>query len=371
MLILNWRDRLHPRAGGAEVHLHEIYSRLVRTGTRVVLFSCAWPGCPEDEVVDGIEVHRLGSDATYELLCMKNLRRWIRETGADMVVEDFNKLPYFAPVLSTVPVLVQMHHLWRGSIFREASFPVAFAVWAAEQTIRLFYRKAEFCVVSASTAGELAGMGIPRDRIAVVHNGLDHGFYSPAEPEAARAGAAPFVLWLGRLQRYKGVLDALESFALVRGRFPGLRLKVAGSGPFRPEAEKRARALGIGGDVDFLGFVPQEEKLALLRGAEFVLQTSRKEGWGLTVVEANACGRTVVAADSPGLRDSVRDGETGLLYEPGNVEALAAAQERLLSDPGLRKRLEEAALLWAERFTWEGAADATREILERIAGGAR
>ena len=368
ILVLNWRDLRHPRAGGAEVHLHEIFSRLVRAGNEVVLFSCGWEGCAPRENVGGIDVRRFGDDRSYVFICMKNLRRWVRETGADVVVEDFNKLPYFAPLLSPVPVLVQMHHLWRWSIFREASFPVAFAVWCAEQTVRLVYRRARFCVVSPSTEGELAAMGIPRGRIDVIYNGVDRGFYAPGPECPAEPTEPPFVLWLGRLQRYKGVLDALESLALLKTTFPELRLKIAGSGPFRAEAEKRAAELGLSGRVDFLGFVPQEEKLALLRRARLVLQTSRKEGWGLTVIEANACGRAVVAADSPGLRDSVRDGLTGLLYPPGDAAALAAAQARLLENDSEREGMEREALAWASRFTWETAAERTAELLDEVAG---
>ncbi|HTO92995.1 MAG TPA: glycosyltransferase, partial [Bacteroidota bacterium] len=98
--------------------------------------------------------------------------------------------------------------------------------------------------------------------------------------------------------------------------------------------------------------------------------TSMKEGWGLTVVESNACGTPSVAADVPGLRDAVRDGETGLLYRHGDVEGLGACLERILSDGALRARLAEESIRWAARFDWERSATATVEFLERVVSAA-
>jgi glycosyltransferase involved in cell wall biosynthesis len=375
ILVINWRDLRHPRAGGAEVRLHQVYEPMAAAGHRVDLFTCAFEGGAVEEEVNGLHVHRLGADWNFNLLVMLRLRSWIRELQPDVVVEDFNKLPFLTPWLSPVPVLVQMHHLWMGSIFREASLPVALLVWGWEQSLRLVYRGSHFCVVSPSTRDELCSMGPRPENVAIIYNGVDMEFYTPGAnsgagsiaESGANSAQPPFLLWLGRLQKYKGILEALEAFALLAPTHPALQLKVEGSGPFLAQAQARANALGISDRVEFLGFVSEERKRELLRRAVLLLQTSWKEGWGLTVIEANACGTPVVAARAPGLRDSVSDGETGLLCNPGDGADMARAVNSLLDDPARMAQLRHAAVTWAHKFSWREASDQTLQLLQEIA----
>ena len=135
------------------------------------------------------------------------------------------------------------------------------------------------------------------------------------------------------------------------------------------EADLRARLEGRAhtGSVHFEGFVSEEEKVRWLQRAEVLVQPSHKEGWGLTVLEANACGTPVVATRVPGLQDSVQHGETGLLVEGGDHEALAQAIGRILADPSLRDHLVQGALEWADRFSWDAVADAFAVVLSAAA----
>ncbi|MCP4294295.1 MAG: glycosyltransferase family 4 protein, partial [Proteobacteria bacterium] len=235
ILVINWRDIKHPRAGGAEVRLHHVYEPMAARGHRVILITCRFPDCDEYEDVNGIEVHRYGSDHSFASTVFFSLRSWVKEFHADIVVEDFNKLPFCTPLISPVPVMVQMHHLWLGSIFREAPFPTAFTVWFGEQFLRPFYRKHPFCVVSESTKRELRGYGIPDKSIEIIYNGVDLEFY---HQPFAKCEGKPYLFWLGRIQKYKGVLDCCESFKQIASDFPDLNLKIAGSGPFLPELKK-------------------------------------------------------------------------------------------------------------------------------------
>ena len=125
--------------------------------------------------------------------------------------------------------------------------------------------------------------------------------------------------------------------------------------------------MGIAASVRFTGFISEAEKIALLGQAAVVVNTSEKEGWGMTVIEGNACGTPNVSTNVPGLRDSVRDGETGLLTPYGDVNALGDAVVRLLTDSQLRARMVERGLDWARRFSWDNvAADTLRLIDEAI-----
>jgi glycosyltransferase involved in cell wall biosynthesis len=154
----------------------------------------------------------------------------------------------------------------------------------------------------------------------------------------------------------------------VMRRVPQARLVVVGDGPHGPELKLFAARHGLALHVEFRGFVPVAEKTRLLQESWVLVQPSPKEGWGLTVIEAGACGTAVVAADSPGLRDSVRRDETGLLVRYGDDDALAEALVRVLEDAALRERLAQAGVAHARRFTWPDCAARSLDAL--LAGAA-
>ena len=358
ILILNWRDVKHPRAGGAEMRLHQIYAPLTQQGHEVVLYSCAFPGCKKQENVDGIEVHRLGNDLTFAPLCTLNIKRWAKRHNADVVVEELNKLPFYSPVVYKGPLMIQMAHLWRNSIFKEASFPVAFVVWFFEQTIGWFYKKCWFSVYSTCTQSDLKAFGAADERNRLIYCGADLKAYVPGTVERE-----PFMLWISRLQKYKGPTDAVEVLEKLLPEFPELKLVIVGSGPFKEKLEEFVQTKGLQDRVKLTGFISEEEKIDLLQRAAVHLQSSYKEGWGLSVIEANACGCPVVANDTTGLRDSCRDNETGLLYKHCDIADAASKVQKILADESLRTRLVEQGHEWANTFSWERN---TREILEYL-----
>jgi len=362
ILVLNWRDIKHPRAGGAEVRLHRVYEPIVKAGHKVFLITSRFEGAEETEILNGIEVHRLGNDVTFAPLCFWHLPGWIKQFSIDVVVEDFNKLPLLLPWRTHRPLLIQMHHLWKGSIFHETSFITALIVWLSEQTLRFVYKRETFCVVSDSTKKELHSMGIPLSRISIIHNGVDLAFYQPPQNPGREAS----LLWLGRIQKYKGIMDACLAFQKIAGKFPDLTLKIAGNGPSKNAVQAWVKAEGLMGRIRFLGFVSEEEKRTLLQHSLFLVQSSYKEGWGLTVIEANACGTPVIANNAPGLRDSVRDGVTGLLYPYMSVDGLADKMQQLIEDHALYKQLCGNVRGWAEQFQWETAAQETLALLQDV-----
>jgi len=367
ILVVNYRDRLHPAAGGAEKHLHRIFSLIAQAGHQVVLFTTSFKGAQEREVVDGIQVVRKGGDLMFQLNCALNLRKLDKEFNFDVVVEDLNKLPLFTPLFLKKPVLVQMHHLWRGSIFHEAAFPVAFGVWFFERIIPFFYRKQDFVVVSPSTKRELCEIGIDEDRVAVIYNGSDDCGTTPEDDvQVERQSGIPYFLWLSRVHKYKGIWTALEAFAEFAKKHSDVKLMVAGDGPLLKKIPAWLKQRNLSDRVELLGFVSRERKRELLAGAVALLQTSYKEGWGLTVVEAAKLGTTTIACDVPGLRDSVRNGETGLLFQAGDAQACASEMDRLYCNDDLRTRLEEAAKNYVEEFRWDTAAELTTNLLQDL-----
>ncbi len=200
-------------------------------------------------------------------------------------------------------------------------------------------------------------------RIQVIPNGIDLERFTPGPHEDRFP--EPTLLYLGRLKRYKRVDLVLAATAELRRQGIPARLLVAGKGDHREALERAAQRLGLSADgVEFLGFVSEERKLELLRRAWVHLLTSPNEGWGIANLEAAACGTPTVASNSPGLRDSVRHGETGFLVPHGDVPELARRAGALLTDPALLRRQALAARGFAEGFSWEASAEAMGRALD-------
>ncbi|HUI63552.1 MAG TPA: glycosyltransferase, partial [Bacteroidota bacterium] len=164
----------------------------------------------------------------------------------------------------------------------------------------------------------------------------------------------------------KSVDHFIQALPVVLTDMPDLKAIIAGDGDDLSRLKRIASELGIQRSVEFTGRLTEEEKVRLLRSLWFTVNTSSKEGWGLTVVEANACGTPAIAADVPGLRDAVKDEETGLLYPYGDIAALSQKILWLLKHPDDRRRLIANALLWAATFDWEHAADKTLAFLDTV-----
>jgi glycosyltransferase involved in cell wall biosynthesis len=218
-----------------------------------------------------------------------------------------------------------------------------------------------FQAISVSTAEDLASRGIPRDSVAVIYPGIDTVGYTP---DAELRAPAPVFAYLGRLKRYKGIHLVVRAFAALG--HPTATLEIAGAGDYRPALERLAASLDLGERVRFLGRISETEKRALLRRTWALLLASPKEGWGITNLEAAASGTPVVASNSPGIRESVRDGETGYLVPHGDTRAMADAMTRLAADRSLVSRLGAQARTFAETFTWERAAEETERHLQQV-----
>jgi glycosyltransferase involved in cell wall biosynthesis len=365
ILVANWQDIKNPRAGGAEIHLHEVFGRIARRGHEIALLVSGFEGGSQRDVVDGMQVHRVGGRYTYNIHAPRYYRQHLRNSRFDIFVEDLNKVPLFAPLWVREPVSLLVHHLFGTTAFQEASLPLATATWLLEKPLPAVYRRLPAMVVSQSTSEDLQRRGFSQKNLDVIPNGVDLEFYR-SDPARARF-EQPTLLYLGRLKRYKRIDVIIDAFARVRARFPTAQLIIAGKGDAQPALEAQIHRLGLQSAVQLAGFVTDEQKRDLFRRAWVHLLTSPKEGWGITVIEAAACGTLTVASRSPGLKDSVVDGQTGFLVPHGDAAALATRLEQLLGNSELRNQLGLQALQFAQRFTWERAAQDTEHFLQRAA----
>ena len=364
LLLVNWQDIENPQGGGAEIHLHEIFGRLARRGHAITLLCGGWPGAPRRAQIDGLDIHRVGTRASFGLLARPFFRRRLAQQPWDLIVEDINKIPLYTPLWSDRRTVALVPHLFGGTAFLELPAPLAAAVWLSERPLGRVYRDVPFEAISESTRDDLVARGIPRRNIEVIYPGIDTTGYTP---DPGSRSPRPVFAYLGRLKKYKGVHLVIRAFAAMKDA--GATLEIAGAGDYRPALEALARSLDLGGRVRFLGRISEAEKLALLRRAWGLVFASPKEGWGITNLEAAACATPVVASNSPGIRESVRHGETGFLVPHGDVAAMAAAMDRLAGSIALVEEAGRHARRFAETFTWERAADETERHLTRLIGG--
>lgn len=362
ILALNWRDIRSPEAGGAEVHLHEILRRLVEAGHDVTLLATRFAAarCLLAERVDGVLVRRSGSWWNAHWTLPRAARRLLRSERFDLLLDDVNKLPFFAPRWSGIPVVAIFLHLLGETVRHETNPFAARWIQSLERRIGTAYRGTPAITISRSTAEELASEGLDGKDLRIIPPGLDHSIYRPPDVPSARDPQTPHLLVVSRLKFYKRVDLAIQALARVRRSIPGARLTVLGDGSARPSLERLASRLNQ--PVRFLGSVSTAEKCRELQQADLTLLTSEKEGFGLVALESFASGTPVIATDVPGHRDSVPEG-AGLLVPAGDPQAMGEAILGLLRDPGRRSSFRDRGLRIASRFSWDATATSVESVL--------
>jgi glycosyltransferase involved in cell wall biosynthesis len=335
--------------GGAEVFTREVAKRWVEAGHKVTLFTSEFAGCRAEEILDGVRVVRAGGRFGVYWAAKKFYGKVFSREGYDVVVDEINTRPFFAPKFAKQgeKVVALIHQLAREYWFYEMPFPVSYIGYHfLEDRWLRDYANVPSVTVSESTKQDLLDLGFKS--VFVVPEGLN---FKPLRrvPEKEKH---PVVAYVGRLRRAKRPDHAIRAFEIAREKCPHAELWVVGDGDIRRYLERMA-----GDGVWFFGDVPDGVRRELVKKAWVLINPSVREGWGLNVVEANALGTPCVAYDIPGLRDSVKDRETGLLAEAGNVEDLAEKLVMVQTDEDMREKLSENALAYSKQFDWSITAE--------------
>ncbi|MCV7062931.1 glycosyltransferase family 4 protein [Mycolicibacterium vaccae] len=371
VLLLCWRDTGHPQGGGSETYLQRIGAQLAASGTRVTLRTARYAGAPRREVVDGVQIQRRGGPYTVYVwagLAMAAAKIGLgpmRRVRPDIVVDTQNGLPFLSRLVYGRRTVVLVHHCHREQ------WPVAGPVmsrigWFVESRLSpRLHRRNQYVTVSLPSARDLAELGVQSERIAVVRNGVDA---APEHTLAVPRSETPRVVVLSRLVPHKQIEDALDAVARLRTRVPDVHLDVLGDGWWAQRLVDHAARLGISDAVTFHGHVDDATKHAVLQRSWVHVLPSRKEGWGLSVVEAAQHGvPTIGYRSSGGLTDSIVDGVTGMLVD--DSDQLVDGLERLLTDGVLREQLGAKAQVRSGEFSWEQSADAMRAVLDAVRAG--
>jgi glycosyltransferase involved in cell wall biosynthesis len=341
-VIINWRDILNPKAGGAEKYCYEMAKRLAADGVKVTWIASGFTGGAPNEFHEGIEIVRKGNVFTVYLAMLGKFMK-LRKNA--YILESVNAIPFISAFMSRKRKTVMIHHLIPYSVFREKLGPLApFAYFMQNVLNPVLYRKARVITNSESTKKDLIRQGYRN--VNIVKTGVDAGFYRPSIK-------MDYVVAPGPLRPWKNHSDILQAHSTLPDNFHLFIFGVAETEAYENTLKLEATNLGIRERVHFLGRITDEEKSKLYSIAKLSFSASVKEGWGLSNMESQSFGCPVVGYDVPGVRDSVRNYVTGRLVEYGNPSALASSANELLANRELLNQYSERAFIWSRNFLWE------------------
>lgn len=350
----SWKDIEHPQAGGAETISYQIMKRLVRDGHEVNLVTSRYSGSSVGDDIDGIKVTRVGNRYSVYLRAYRYFRKSLRD-WPDLVVDEMNTLPFLASLFTKKRVTLFVHQLAREVWFYQAILPVAFVGYLLEPAYLFLLSRARSGVitVSDSTKQDLARYGFNLKNIRQIREGIEaHPSKLPTKPKNGNT-----VLCLGSIRPMKRTLHGIKAFEVAKADLPDIRLIIAGddSGHYAEKVKRYCQKSQYSKDIEILGRVSGKKRASLLQEAKAIIATPVKEGWGLTVTEANSHGTPVVGYDVDGIRDSIQKDRTGVLVENGQFKELGEELALLLSDETRYLELRKNAFEYSKEFTFENS----------------
>jgi glycosyltransferase involved in cell wall biosynthesis len=364
VLWLTWKDIQHPDAGGAEVVSSELAGRLVRDGHEVILVTAGYSGAKPEATIDGYKVIRNGGRFSVYWQAYRYVKRHLRE-WPDIVVEEINTIPFCSRFyLRRKPRVLFFHMLCREIWFHQMPLPAGLVGYLAEPLYLRLLSRDRAIAMSESTKRDLQRYGFRPAAISVISEGIQ---LKPLKRlDNGVKYKRPTLVSLGSIRPMKRTLHQIRAFERAKAQLPQLQLKIAGdaSGSY---GRKVLRVIGRSpyrADIEYLGRISSADKQTLLQKAHLIAVTSVKEGWGLIVTEAASQGTPAVVYDVDGLRDSVQDGQTGLITEQNNPQHLAEAIVTLLTNQNLYATISKAAWEWSQQINFETSYAQFKEAVE-------
>lgn len=372
ILVFSWRGPGHPNAGGAEISTFEHIKGWVKAGHKVTIFTSYFSGGKKHDWIDGVEVIRKGRQVLgvqLEALKWYLLRP---HQKFNLVIDQFHGLPFFTPLFVKAKKLAFIHEVTKEIWgYNTWAWPLSLVPSLLGPNLeplifKLFYKQVPFMTVSESTREDLTQWGIPRNSITVIHNGYN---YSKKSKQSLSKGNTKTAVFLGAIAKDKGIEEALKIFANINKKETDWQFWILGKGDkkYMQFLKRTSKDLGIAGKTKFEGYVSEEEKFKLLAKAHVLVNPSVREGWGLVVIEAASVGTPAVGYNVPGLRDSIKDGQTGILCSP-NAVSCSEAVFYLMSDKNKYKKFQQNCLKWSKEFDWEKSSKMSLKLIENLVG---
>lgn len=355
ILILNWKDIKNPDVGGAEIVLYELAKRLVKDGHKVTWFCRMFEDSVGREFIDGIEIIRRGNKLTTYWQAWRYYRSLTQKP--DKVIDSINTICWQTPLyVDKDRRIVYVNQLAKEVFFYELRFPISYIAYFLENWEYKTYKSSKFLCYSPSVKEDLIKIKIPEENISVFPLGLDHARY-----KTGNKSITPLFVFIARLAKMKRADLCIKTMKEIVLKYPQARLAIIGYGP----EEKNIDALISESDLDkniilvnknnlFFEKNERDIKVKLLRQAWALVLPSVKEGWGMVVTEAAACGTPSIVTNVSGLRDSVVDGKTGFIISADPTAAeLGNYMLKIIEDNNMRQKLAKNAVRWASNFSWD------------------
>lgn len=358
---MTWKDHRHPLAGGAEVVQNELTKRLVKDGHNVTILTASYAGANDEDVLDGRRYVRRGNRLSVYREARKYYSAYL-EDWADIVIDEVNTLPFMAKWYAKKKTHVLFHQLCREIWFYQLPPYIGWMGYITEPLYVRWLSNQPAITVSDSTKNDLVRWGFKPSDIRIISEGIS---IPPLQKlSGVKKFAQPTVLIHGSVRAMKRTLDGVKAFEIAKESLPDLRLKVSGdaSDAYGKKVVRYIKNSRHTEDIEYLGRVSEEQKIELMQKSHAILATSVREGWGIIITEANSQGTPAVVYDIPGLRDSVKNGVTGIVTEQ-NPKELATGIQTLLSNKSLYAGIRSSAYDWSKTITFNRSYQDLKEAL--------
>jgi glycosyltransferase involved in cell wall biosynthesis len=357
--MLNWRDPENPLSGGAERVTRGYLAALAARGHDVFWFANEFAGCAPEATIDQIHIVRGGGKGTSIL----KAREWHRKQQRfDLVIDQHHGIPWYAPWWSGTNCIAYIHEvlgpIW-DSFYR---FPWNVIGKQQERWTQWLYRNVLFWTACESTRDDLMRNGVRH--VKIIRYGVHTQALPTLEPKPLTKPLQLVVV--SRLAPNKRIDHAVRTLAELRTHIPA-ELTIIGTGEAEPVIRSTIQECNVSDAVRFAGSLPEKQKDDLMRRSHLLLHTSKREGWGLNVIEANAMGTPAAVYPVAGLRESTLDNETGLVSSAETPQSLAARIAELVANPQLYDKFRTAAWERAKTFHWSKILPPACDWLEQIA----
>ena len=351
---MTWKDARHPLAGGAERVNEEIARQMVMNGYEVIFLVSGYLNAPPTySHPDGFLIVRCGGRFSVYWAAYKYYKRFLRN-WSDLVIDEMNTIPFFAKFYTDSKCIVLAYQLCRQIWFYQMKFPGNLIGYFLESLYLRLINKMKVLTESQSAKDDLIKFGFKNSNIKIFRVPLD------IEPikniDFNDKFEYPTLLSLGSIMPMKRTLDQVKAFEIVKKDLPNCKMIIVG----KSDSDYGSRVLNyinkskFNDDINYLGHITDDDKMDLLRRSHLIMVTSVKEGWGLIVTEANSQGTPAVVYNVDGLRDSVKDGITGIICSKNTPEYLARGVVKCLNPVGYSS-LRKSGWDFSKEFTPENS----------------
>ena len=367
ILILNWRDINNPQKGGAEIILYEFVKRLAKEGHSIIWFSELFEGAKKEEEVNGIKIIRRGN--RYSVYFHALFYYLKLEKKPDVVLDCVNTICWQTPLyVKKSKRIFYANQSAREIFFYEYPFPLSLIGFLLEPLQYLTYKNTSVLCYSKSIKDDLVSFGLPKKNINVFSLGVDHTRYKPSSK-----AQVPTFVFVARFVKNKRPDVCIEAIKIVTKMFPNVRLYLVGYGKKELALKKLVEKYNLESNIFVINknnmFLEKDEKdlkVKLMQESWGLILPSVKEGWGMVVTEAAACGTPSIVSNVTGLKDSVLNNKTGfILSKNPKKEELAFAIMKFITDEKLRKELIKNSIAWSKKFSWENSYNNFRSYIKR------